>query len=50
MMQLVDNTKLSSHFAPFPSYCRLLVKFWGYLSLTHLFGVNPLNSGLQNLT
>jgi len=37
---LVNNTN-TSYLAPFPSYCRLLVKFspTGYLSLTHLFGV-----------
>ena len=36
--------ELTSYLTPFPSYCRLLVKFSlltaGYLSLTHSFGVN----------
>jgi len=51
---LVINTHIfTSYISPFPSYCRLLVKFAlstaevAYLSLTHSF--EALNSGLQNL-
>jgi len=37
---------LTSYLAQFPSYCRVLAQIFafdmaGYLSLTHLFGVNP---------